>query len=891
MSERRIATRFLVTATLEEGKLGALHVCHDDATGAPALVLVTGDRPDDVLQAIVDDNAKLAGCPDVLLTYAYGHDGDKAWLATECEGGHLLDEAVQRKDKVDLVHVLRVGLGLARALTAAHDAGVQHLDLGPHRVWLAGAGPIGDGAGRATRAFGFGWHRLLAAYHQGAGADAFYGNPEFMPAEVCKAMAPGATADVYSGALVLWALTAGKAPFKSSQPLMTLKRQAVEKPLRLDLVKPAWKGVKDLQTWLGDALDKDPVRRPQPAAWFEVGVALASAHAPEVVEAVPEAPDGRDARLTGVAAIAAHAAEEQAAHQAAAERAREEAAAAERAAQAKAEATAAAAKAANEKREQAEREAEAQKKAATAHTLAPHHEPAIDGEDATRIQQAIVLPEDDDDKAGGRDRRGKRGKQAKKEEPKKAAPSAPAKVEPSKPAAKPESGKVEAAKADAKPALPQQPSIIVKPASGQLDPALYKRPMTERTMRVEMAESAFFTEEAHKVGTALHEQAPPVPSAAKVSKPVLAAIGLFAATMVGVTVWILMNHEPPKPVEGAENTGEAAAEASAEPAPVASAAEAVPAPAAPAAEPVAAPPAAVPAPAVAAAAAALVPEAIAPAADAAPAPDPAATDVQKLVDEGMALLGKDPRAAMAKAEQALALNAGHAPAERLKKEAQADIDRLAEQERVRAAEERVKAEAEAAAQAKAATERAAQEQAAADKARKEAEAKAAQELAAQEKAQKAAAAKEAAAKAAEAKAAKDAAARDAAQKAAQDKAQKAAQEKAAKDAAAKAAADKADKDKAQKAAAARPAPGAPPPAPALARPAEATPPRPPAAPGDGGSAESQEASKMASLAQKAAKAKLKVLYLQRAVKLDPGNPTYRNLLKIAEAELAAENPQ
>jgi hypothetical protein len=79
--------------------------------------------------------------------------------------------------------------------------------------------------------------------------------------------------------------------------------------------------------------------------------------------------------------------------------------------------------------------------------------------------------------------------------------------------------------------------------------------------------------------------------------------------------------------------------------------------------------------------------------------------------------------------------------------------------------------------------------------------------------------------------------------------------------------------------------------PAPARPAEVAPPRPPAAPSDGGSAEVQEASKMAALAQKATKAKLKVLYLQKAVKLDPGNPTYRNLLKIAEAELAAENPQ
>lgn len=50
----------------------------------------------------------------------------------------------------------------------------------------------------------------------------------------------------------------------------------------------------------------------------------------------------------------------------------------------------------------------------------------------------------------------------------------------------------------------------------------------------------------------------------------------------------------------------------------------------------------------------------------------------------------------------------------------------------------------------------------------------------------------------------------------------------------------------------------------------------------------QEASKLASLAQRATKASLRVMYLKRAVGLDPGNGQLKELLRAAEADLASE---
>jgi len=72
------------------------------------------------------------------------------------------------------------------------------------------------------------------------------------------------------------------------------------------------------------------------------------------------------------------------------------------------------------------------------------------------------------------------------------------------------------------------------------------------------------------------------------------------------------------------------------------------------------------------------------------------------------------------------------------------------------------------------------------------------------------------------------------------------------------------------------------------RPARSIPTPVPEAPPPAAAADAVEAAKLAAFAERANQAKLKVLYLQKAVMLDPGNKRYRTLLKSAEAELAAE---
>ena len=287
MTEIRLAQRFAVQSEVEESKLGRLVLAHDERTGRLALVLALSaeTRQDDTtLQAIVDENGQLAQCPDALLTYAWGRDADVTWLATEAVGGPALGELFKRRVGNDAQGISAVALPLSRALAEATACGILHLDVRPTRILLDG-----DDLTQATaRVFGFGWWRLLPAYETSTAADAiFYGTPEYMAAEMCKGVAGSAPSDLYSAAMVVYALAAGKPAFRSTQALMTLKRQAIEKPLRLDLVKPALKGVKDLQAALGGALEKDPAKRPEPGLWAATIADFAGQWATEVAARTP----------------------------------------------------------------------------------------------------------------------------------------------------------------------------------------------------------------------------------------------------------------------------------------------------------------------------------------------------------------------------------------------------------------------------------------------------------------------------------------------------------------------------------------------------------------------------------------------------------------------------
>ena len=904
----QFAQRFSGVAAIESTKLGTLSRAVDAHTGADALLLQLAETTtcdDATLAAIVADNHKLAQCGDVLVTYAWGREAGKAWLACEATAGGTLDELLKRRDKLELPQLLAIAASLASACSKSAAAGVVHGDMGPHRSWLSGD-TVASGS---VRVFGFGWARLLPGLTDASTAENFYGTPEYLSAEACKGQPATAASDVYSCATTVWTLAAGKPPLQSSQPLMTAKRQKVEKPLRLDLVKPGLKGVKDLQGLLTEALDKDPGKRPTAGDWLAAIAALATTWGPLPGGDAAVVPQRAQA-LSGSAAQPA----------------------APTPAPAAAPAPVPAAVA-----------------APAPVVAAPVAEPAT-APAPTATAPAAAEDEDDDDEdddesptaapgsAASAGRRGKKGKKGRRErdamaaarpaEPSKPVEAGAVRIDLSKGQAKADDPKADAdtrstsplpagvgsRAAEPKPmgdvklpdgkgggaAAAAMAEAAAKPDKGSDKPGGNRSAKTTDRVRVEaMHESAFFSADDKPVGGELHEIAPPTPAPPKVNKVLLGGVALFALGMVGLAAYMKLN----EPVVATPAPAETAPTVAGDPAPA-------PAPApAPVAEPAPAPaPVPAPAPAPAAPDAEIAAEVAAAPAEVATAPvdDSPNAQAAKMVEDGQALLraGKLGEA-QAKAQAAKALNAGSAEAALLLKQveaAQADAAK-AEEDARRKADDAAKLAADAAAKAKEQADAdakkqadAAAKQAEADQKKADAEQKKA--LAEQKKAeaeQKKAEAEQKKAEAAakkgdsgqkKAAAAQKQAAAAAAKKAADDeKKQQAAAKKAEEERKKQAEADKAkkaeaDRKKKEDAAAKKEA--------AKAKPAEKAPDKP-AVPAAGEPSDAQkEASKFASLGQKAPSAKLKVLYLRKAVEKDPGNSKYKQLLKDAEAELASQ---
>ncbi|MDL4775224.1 protein kinase domain-containing protein [Actinomadura xylanilytica] len=143
----------------------------------------------------------------------------------------------------------RLGIGIATALTAIHQARVVHRDLKPGNVMLGPDGP---------RLIDFGIARVVETHSapQGGG---LVGTLRYMAPEVYAGKRAGAEADVFAwGAIMVFAATGRHAFTGSDLPQIAHQVRSHEPDLSA-LPEP-------LRALVAAALDKDPLRRPSARA-------------------------------------------------------------------------------------------------------------------------------------------------------------------------------------------------------------------------------------------------------------------------------------------------------------------------------------------------------------------------------------------------------------------------------------------------------------------------------------------------------------------------------------------------------------------------------------------------------------------------------------------------
>jgi serine/threonine-protein kinase len=190
--------------------------------------------------------------PNIVQIHEVGESGGLPFFSLEYCGGGSLDRQLNgtpwpARKAAELVETL------ARAVHAAHRAGVVHRDLKPANVLLTR-----DGQPKITD---FGLAKRLDVEKGQTQSGSILGTPSYMAPEQAggKTREIGPAADVYALGAILYELLTGRPPFRAETPLDTVLQVVSEEPApprRLNAKVP-----RDLETICLKCLHKEPGKR------------------------------------------------------------------------------------------------------------------------------------------------------------------------------------------------------------------------------------------------------------------------------------------------------------------------------------------------------------------------------------------------------------------------------------------------------------------------------------------------------------------------------------------------------------------------------------------------------------------------------------------------------
>jgi serine/threonine protein kinase len=207
--------RYRIEKQIGKGGMGAVYLAHDEELDRRvALKVPRFEAPGSDVKERFYREARAAAAvehPNICPIYDVGEHDGVAYLTMAFIEGKPLSEYIQPGKAPRQKHVAAVVRKVALALAAAHAQGVVHRDLKPANIMLSpGKGPIVMDFGLALRQ-ATGDARLTRT-------GIVMGTPMYMSPEQVSGdpSAVGPSSDIYSLAVILYELLAGRPPFVGS---------------------------------------------------------------------------------------------------------------------------------------------------------------------------------------------------------------------------------------------------------------------------------------------------------------------------------------------------------------------------------------------------------------------------------------------------------------------------------------------------------------------------------------------------------------------------------------------------------------------------------------------------------------------------------------------------
>jgi predicted ATPase len=254
---------YAILGELGRGGMGVVYKAQDHQLGRlVALKVLYGPRCQDpeALERFRREarTASALNHPHICTIYTLGEHQDQPFLVMEFIEGYTLRARMDAGPP--LAQLLRWVGQVARALQAAHTAGIVHRDIKPENLLVR--------ADDVVKVLDFGVARLLsdgtlrALNLTGKATDpgTLIGTARYMAPEQARCEAVGGPADLFALGIVLYELATGRHPFEAASALGTLHAVIEQQPIPPSRLNPNLAGA--LEWLIVRMLEKEPRRRP-----------------------------------------------------------------------------------------------------------------------------------------------------------------------------------------------------------------------------------------------------------------------------------------------------------------------------------------------------------------------------------------------------------------------------------------------------------------------------------------------------------------------------------------------------------------------------------------------------------------------------------------------------
>ncbi len=252
-----------ILGELGRGGMGVVYKAQDHRLGRlVALKVLHGPRCKDpeALERFRREarTASALNHPHICTIYTLEEHRGQPFLVMEFIEGHTLRARVDAGPP--LAQLLRWIGQVARALQAAHAAGIVHRDIKPENLLVRPDDVVKVLDFGVARLLPDGALRALTLTGKATDPGTLIGTARYMAPEQARCEAVGSPADLFSLGIVLYELATGRHPFEAASALGTLNALIEQQPLSPSRLNPKLTGA--LEGLMLRMLEKDPRRRP-----------------------------------------------------------------------------------------------------------------------------------------------------------------------------------------------------------------------------------------------------------------------------------------------------------------------------------------------------------------------------------------------------------------------------------------------------------------------------------------------------------------------------------------------------------------------------------------------------------------------------------------------------